>query len=231
METLSLNLSPRTVTGKKVRMLRRAGVVPVHFYGEGTESLAMQAEAGVLRRLLPQVGMNIPISVKMEDQDGENICFVREVQRHPVTEALLHVDFLRVDISQTMTADVPIILEGTAPGVENLGGVLIQMMQALPIESLPMNIPRLFTLDVSGLETFENALRVSDVQVGPGVSIVAEPDEMIARVLPPRLEEEEEEEEEEVVELAEGEEAEPGDESPEEAEGEDEGRESHPRRR
>ena len=203
MELLSLKLSPRAITGKKVKELRRQGIVPVHLFGRGEASQALQLDAGVLRRVLPRVGTNVPITVAVDGQDGESTCFVREVQRHPVTSELLHVDFLSVDVSQKITVDVPIILEGEAPAVPNMGGILLQPLQNLPVEALPMNVPEAFRLDVSGLDDFEKTLRISDIQVGPDVTILRDADEMIARVTPPRIEEEEVEEEE-VEELEEG---------------------------
>ena len=217
MEQVSVKLSQRAVTGKKVKALRREGIVPVHFYGRGTEPLALQVEAGVLRRLLPRVGRSVPLTVEVEGRSDQNICFIREVQRHPVTEDLLHVDFVRVEATQMVTADVHVILSGDPPGVLDLGGTLVQPLQALQIESLPMNMPASIELDVSGLDDFEKSLRVSDIPTSPEVTILNDPEEMIARVQPPRVEEEEpgvaeeEEVEGEEVEAAEGaEEAEAG---------------------
>ena len=200
MDTLSLKLSPREVKGKKVKRLRQAGVVPVHFFGRGIEPLALQVEDRVLRRLVPTAGTNIPITVEVEGQDGESICFIREVQRHPVTEDLLHVDFLRVDVSQTVTADVPIVLDDMAPAVENMQGTLIQPLQTLAVESLPMNVPAAIHVDVSGLDDFEKSIRVHDARVSSDVTVLADPEEMIARVLPPRIEEPEITEEKEIEE-------------------------------
>lgn len=204
METLSLKLSPRTVTGKKVRTLRRDGVVPVHLFGRGIGPLALQVEAAVLRRLLPRAGRNVAIAIELEEQKGENICFVREVQRHPVTDALLHVDFLRVDVSQTITAEVPVILEGESPAVQDSGGILLQGLDSIRVESLPMNMPASFNVDVSGLDNFDKTIRVGILQAGPDVTILTAPEEMIATVVPPRIEEVAEELEEG---LGEGEEA------------------------
>ena len=204
-EALILKLSPRAVIGKKVKTLRRQGVAPVHLYGGGAESLSLQVETGVLRRVLPRAGYNIPITVEVEGQKGESICFVRHVQRHPVTEELLHVDFLRVDIAQTIQAEVPIILEGEAPAEPNLGGTLLQPIATVLVESLPLDMPSAFHVDVTMLDDFEKAVRIGDIQVADNVTILRDPAEMIARVSPPRVEEEPEVEE--AVELAEGEEA------------------------
>ena len=85
MDVLTIKLAPRTVTGKKVKLLRQNGIVPVHVYGSGIEASAHQVDVQALRRILPQVGTNVPLSVEIDGDKGENICFVREVQRHPVS--------------------------------------------------------------------------------------------------------------------------------------------------
>ena len=93
MDVAIVKLDPRTVIGKKVRQLRRQGVIPVHLYGADVEPANLQVDGRTLNRLLLQVGTNIPVSIEVEDQDMENICFVREVQRHPVSDEVIHVDF------------------------------------------------------------------------------------------------------------------------------------------
>ena len=191
MDVVTLKLSPRSVTGKKVKELRRSGQVPVHLYGRGIESQALQAEAHVLRRVLPQVGTNIPLSLEL-DAEGENICFVREIQRHPVTEEVLHVDFLRVDVSRAIQAEVPIALSGSSPAVRELGGTLLQPLLSLLVEALPMDVPASLQVDVSQLDDFEKGIFVRDIELGPAVTLVSDPDEMVARVSPPRLEVEDE---------------------------------------
>lgn len=200
MDVQSLKLSKRTVIGKKVKQLRREGIVPVHVYGSGIEPHFLQADALVLQKLLPRVGTNIPLSIDADELEGENICFVREVQRHAVTENVLHVDFLRVDVSQTIQAEVPIILTGNAPAVREQGGTLLQPLQNVLVESLPMNVPPSVEIDISGLEDFEIAVYVSGLTVASNVTILTDPDELIARVSAPRIEVEPVVEEEEGIE-------------------------------
>ena len=191
MDVLSLKLSPRTIIGKKVKSLRRLGMVPVHVYGTNLPPLSLQAEAQMLRKVLPQVGTNIPLSVETDGEQGENLCFVREVQRHPVTEEVLHVDFMRVDVSRTIRSEVPVILGGTAPAVRDMGGTVLQPLQSILVESLPMNVPASFHLDISDLDDFEKGLYVRDMVVASGVTFITDPDELLARVAPPRIEVEE----------------------------------------
>ena len=212
MDVQSLKLQPRAVIGKKVKALRRQGIVPVHMYGKGTEPLALQVENQVLQRVLTIAGTNIPLSVEVDGEEGDSLCFVREVQRHPVTEGLLHVDFMSVDVTETVQAEVPIVISGNAPAVLEMGGTLLQPLQSLLVESLPMNIPPSFELDVSQLDDFEKGIFVRDVAAAADVTMVTDPDELIARVSAPRIEVEDVE-----AELEEG--VEEGD---EEGEGEEE---------
>ncbi len=209
MDVQLLGLSQRTVTGKKVKQLRKQGILPVHMYGSGIESQSLQGSAGELRRVLPRVGANIPVSVQVEGSDDENICFVREVQRHPVTEDILHVDFIRVDVTQTISAEVPITLVGSAPATQQ-GGTLLQPLTSLLVEALPMDIPASVEADISGLDDFEKSIVVSDIVVSDNVTVLTDSDEFVARVSPPRVETEDtfDISDEEYDEEAEGEEAE-----------------------
>lgn len=190
MDVVSVKLFPREVTGKKVATLRRKGVVPVHLYGGEAPSLTLQIELPVLRKVLSQVGTNKPLSVQVEGRPGEDICFVREVQRHPVTEDFVHVDFLRVDVTKKVTAQVPVVYVGEPPAVRNLSGVLIQVVPSLAVEALPMRMPASIQVDVSILDTFDKSIHIRDLVVSSDVTILASPDDLIARVAPPKKEEE-----------------------------------------
>ena len=187
METVKIKLEPRTITGKKVRRLRRQGYVPVHLYGAGGGSTVHQVEAKLLGKVLPQVGTNVPLMVEIEGRK-EDVCFVRDVQRHPVSEDLLHVDFLRVDVSQTIQSEVPVIITGVAPAVVDIGGTLLQPLHSVVVESLPLDVPGSFSVDIGGLDDFEKAIYVRDIAAPPRVTILTDPDDMLARIGAPRIE-------------------------------------------
>jgi large subunit ribosomal protein L25 len=191
MDGLTLTAVSRTVTGKKVKVLRRGGVVPIHMFGRGIESQSLQADSRTLSVVLPQAGTNVPITIDVDGQDGDNVCFVRQVQRHPVSEALLHVDFQRVDISQKVTAEVPLLLEGVSLAVEEMEGTLLQTLASISVEALPMSMPASFTVDISILDDFDKTIRVATLQTDEDVTILNDGEEMIATVVRPRVEEEE----------------------------------------
>ena len=190
MDGLSLTVLPREITGKKVSTLRRDGITPVHLYGSGIESQSLQANTAVIGKVITQAGTNVPINVVIEGQDSENICFVREVQFHPVTERLVHVDFIKVDVTKTIRAAVPINVEGLAPAVRNLGGTLLQPLQSVTVEALPMDIPISYTLHADILVDFETNLYVRDLEISETVEIINDDDDLVAGVVAPRIERE-----------------------------------------
>ena len=190
MDGLSLTVLPREITGKKVSTLRRDGITPVHLYGSGIDSQSLQADTAIIGKVITQAGTNVPINVVIEGQDSENICFVREVQFHPVTERLVHVDFIKVDVTKTIRADVPINIEGLAPAVRNLGGTLLQPLQSVTVEALPMDIPISYTLQADILVDFETNLYVRDLEISDTVEIINDDDDLVAGVVAPRIERE-----------------------------------------
>lgn len=191
-QSLSFEASPRELIGKSVKELRRAGIVPIHVYGSGLESLNLQADASVVRSIVAEAGTNIPVTVSVKGLDSSLFSFIREVQRHPLTEAILHVDFLQVPLTQTMTSGVPITIVGEAPAVRFMGGVLNQALQTIQVECFPLDVPQGVEVDISTLEDFDRSIYVSDIDLGPKVTILSGPDEMIARVNAPRVAVEEE---------------------------------------
>ena len=193
MKRLSIELSPRLVTGKKVKRLRASGVMPVHMYGKGIDSSHLQVDTIEVTSLVRSAGGNVPVNVSVEGSDGDNICFIREVQRHAVTEELLHIDFLKVDVNNKIVLGVPIILDGDAPAIDELGGSVLFNLTSLSVRCLPLIVPESIHVDVSHLDTFEKSVRVSDLEIDSEIEIMSNLETMIVRVVPPRIEEVEEE--------------------------------------
>ena len=182
-ESLALEAEPRSVKGKKVKGLRRLGLTPIHIYGRGIEPAALQADATALRKIVAQAGSNIPVTVK--EEGGSHFAFVREVQRHPLTEDILHVDFLQVPLTETIRSEVPVYLIGEAPAVRLMDGALNQALQSLQVESFPLDVPQFVEVDISSLEDFERSIHVSDLILGDKVTVLNDPEELVARVNAP----------------------------------------------
>ena len=188
MNNLNLSVSKREVTGKKVSELRNSGLTPVHMYGPEIESSSLECDAAILDRVINDAGNNIPVTVDVENGAQGNLCFIREVQYHPVTNKVLHVDFMKVQEGRPVRAQVPVSVEGTSPAVRTMGGTLLQPLQTLTVEALPLEIPEIIILEAELLIDFETNLYVSDIELGDNVSIINETSEMVASVVAPRVE-------------------------------------------
>lgn len=224
MEKLNLNVTNRTITGKKVKTLRIQGLIPMNMFGYGTDSQALQCDLSQLNKILPIAGTNIPISINIDGETkdaSETICFVRDLQWDPISDKLLHVDLYRVDASRTVTIEVPITLTGTSDAILNMGGTLIQPVSSVTVQGLPLNIPTEFVLDIAALDGFDKSILISDLETDDSIELMNPEDQMLARVLPPRIEEEptvETEESEDGIEGEEGTEGLDGEQEPTEGE-------------
>lgn len=184
---------PRSTFGKKLRALRRSGFTPLHLYGRGIQPMSLQSETRRLERLIAVAGPNTPVYVSVAGAPDTHFAFIREVQRHTLSDKVLHVDFYEVSLTETMQAEVRIRLVGEAPAVRTLQGLLLQTLQTITVESLPLDIPPYLEVEVSSLTDFEKSVTVKDVKAPPRVKVLSNPNDMVARVTPPRVEKAEEE--------------------------------------
>ncbi len=182
-----LEVDPRDVTGKKVRSLRRRGIIPAHLYGRSTDSLALQAPAPKISTLLRTAGANAIINLQINGEAQPRPVVLRGVQRHPVTDELIHVDFFQISLTEKLRADVPLTIIGEAPAVQIFSGVLLQSLDHISIEALPTEIPSHIDVDVSGLDSLDAAIHVRDIVIPEGAELLTEPELVVAKVEPPRL--------------------------------------------
>jgi large subunit ribosomal protein L25 len=192
----------RQVTGKQVRALRREGRLPAVIYGHNIGSIAISLDFHEASYVLPGVSSSHVVQVVV-DGKKEHAALVRERQRHPVTGALLHVDFQAISMTEKLHTSVSIELTGTAPAVRDYDGILVAVQEEVEVESLPGDLPERIKVDISGLKEIGDAIRVRDLSVPEGVEILTEPEEIVVVVTAPTavpVEEVEEEVEEEVSE-------------------------------
>ncbi|HEY55493.1 MAG TPA: 50S ribosomal protein L25 [Dehalococcoidia bacterium] len=213
MDVLKIKASKREILGKKTRFLRRQGLTPVHLFGHGLDSLALQCDTPNLQRTIARAGMTRLITLAIEGDKQPRSVFIREIQREPRSGELLHVDFYQVKKTDKIRFDVPIILVGEAPAMKEKGRVLTHSLTSLSLECLPDKLPPNIEVDLSPLEEMDQAIFVRDLSLSPDITVITDPDQMVVRVSEARIEveevvEEEVAEEELVGEEAEGEEGE-----------------------
>jgi large subunit ribosomal protein L25 len=184
--TTKLSVNSREPEGSRAaRRLRRSGRVPGVLYGGGGESLGFDVDARELRMALASSGAVLDLSV---DGGKATPVVLKEAQRHPVRGETVHVDLLRVNLNEAITAVVPIELTGVedAPGVKQ-GGVLEQITRELNVEALPTAIPESIVYDVAHMEIGET-ITVAALAPPEGVTLLDDADEtVVATLSPPRL--------------------------------------------
>ena len=189
-KAVEIELDPRELTGKKVKRLRRAGIVPVHLYGPGMEPRSLQCQANRLIHVLAQAGGATPIHITIQGESGTHLAFAREIQWDPRRDDLLHVDLLAADVSRPVTAQVPIILTGESPGARTVGGTVMQQLRTADVQALPLEMPGQIEVDLAVMEEPDSVIRASDLIIPGNATLLTDSEELVARIELPRVAEE-----------------------------------------
>jgi len=201
MLQVKMSASLRSTSGKgAMRRLRMEGMTPAVVYGGGREALPLQLESKtLLAKLLEFYRRNTVVTLKIDGEDEKKV-LMSEVQTHPVTDALIHVDFCEIDLTKDRAFDVPVIFKGDAIGVD-LGGALIINHATVVFEGKPMDIPDECILDVTDLNIGES-LKCGAIVVPGGARLVTDLNETIVAVaIAGQKESEDEDSEEDAVEV------------------------------
>lgn len=192
MDQIELKVTSREVLGKKVRFLRRQGVIPVHLYGPGIESMALQCDTTELQRVLDEAGKTQLISLKIDNEKKPRTVVVHEVQIESQTGESLHVDFYQVKMAEKVKVEIPIVLVGEAPALKLKENMLVQELNTLSVECLPAKIPPSVELDLNSLTESEQAVRVKDIELDREVTVLNDPELVMVKVSVRRIEKVEE---------------------------------------
>jgi large subunit ribosomal protein L25 len=201
----------RDITGKKVAHMRRDGRLPAVVFGRGLTSDSVSVDTHEFESLRRQAGPNTLIDLSVDGGTSAPV-LVHGVQIHRVTRKPLHVDLYVVRMTEELTVDVALVSEGESEAVENAGGTLLHVIDHVRVRALPDHLPEAIHYSIASLETFDDAIHVSDLDIPADATLLTDPTEVVAKVLPPRVEEEPV-----VAEAAEGEEGAEGEEAAEEA--------------
>ena len=179
-EKTSLEVSRRDVLGKKVSRLRREGLTPANIYGNQIDSVAIQLSTEQFRQFLRGHSRNEMIHLQVDGE--ERPTFIRAIQRNPVTDQILHVDFLQVSLDHKVRLEVTVHITGVAPAVDAHGGIITHALTSVQVEALPTNIPESLTADISILTELGQSLHVSDLSAPEGVDVLTDPETVVARI-------------------------------------------------
>jgi large subunit ribosomal protein L25 len=184
-----LAAASREVTGKKVAEMRRDGRLPAVVFGRGIDSDNVSVDTHEFEQLRRHAGANTLIDLSVDGAASAPV-LVYGVQAHRVTHKPLHVDLYVVRMTEELTVDVQLVSEGEAEAIENGGGTLLHVLEHVRVRALPDHLPQSIHYSIASLATFDDAIHVRDLVIPGDATLLTDPDEVVAKVLAPRVEEE-----------------------------------------
>lgn len=181
MEQTSLSAQTRTVLGRKVKKLRKEGLIPAHVFGHKVKTVHIQVKAGDFHKVFEKAGETgiINLSVGSEKRP----VLVRNLQIHPVTDEPLHIDFYQVNLSEKVKVNVPLEIVGEAPAVEKKIGLLLTPISEIEIEALPADLPENIQVDISNLTDIGSEIKIKDLKVDRSkVEILTDEELVVAQI-------------------------------------------------
>jgi large subunit ribosomal protein L25 len=184
METITIDARVRQGTKKgPARRLRVLGFTPAVVYGAQREPVRLEISSSDLKRVLEKVRKEtvfIKLAIDDAGKKTESLSILKDIQVNALKKEITHADFYEINMSKPLTIDVPVLLTGTAPGIEK-GGELIMMKRELKVSGLPSDLPETVEVDVSALD-IQESVRVGDIILKDGITLVDSDDVVIAHV-------------------------------------------------
>jgi len=180
MDEITIVAEQRTALGKKTGALRRSGITPFHLYGPTMASESLQADTQTMVHVLNEAGLTTPLTVKVGGQ--EHFVMVQHIQVHPITSHLLHVDMIAISRDQRVRAAVPLHFEGEALAAREEGAQVVEDHHEIELEALALEMPNLITIDISGMDQPDSAIRAGTVALPANVTLVTDPDMVLVRI-------------------------------------------------
>ena len=181
MEQVPLTAQKRTVLGRKVKQLRREGLIPAHVFGHKVKTTHVQVKATEFGKVFEKVGETGIIDLDVDKE--KKPVLVKNVQIHPVSDIPLHIDFYQVNLSEKVKVNVPLEITGEAPAVHKKIGVLLTPLAELEIEALPTDLPENIQVDVSKFENVGDEIKVKDLKIDRAkIEIHADEELVVAQI-------------------------------------------------
>lgn len=189
-DKIQLKAEKRKEVGRKVKRLRQEGVLPANLYGKGIKSESLQVDMVQFQKVFKETGETGLVELSIGNE--KKPVLIHNLQRDPVSDMLLHADFLQVDLKQKVTASVPVEVVGESPAEKQGLGTAVLQLDEIEVEALPTDLPEKFVVDISVLEEVDQAIFVKDLQTEKGkVEIKDNMDEIVVKVEPVKEETEE----------------------------------------
>lgn len=187
MDSLTLSATTRTVTGKQVKTLRHQGIIPAVVYGHDKISQSLSIRATDFKRVFAGAGSSTLVDLIVDDAKPVKV-LIHEPQIHPVKPDIVHADLYVVKMNEKLQTEIPLEFIGESSAVTDLDGTLTIVLDALEVECFPDKLVHAIEVDITSLVTLEDMIRVSDIKAPEGIEFLADPEEVVATITPPRSE-------------------------------------------
>ena len=178
----------RTLEGRKVKNLRKEGILPGNVYGKKVKSQSVQVNLKDFQKTFKEIGETGLLTLQVGDD--EKPVLIHNLQLNPVTDEPVHVDFLQVDLKEKVEADIPVELIGESPAEKQAIGTVVQHINEIKVEALPTDLPEKFEVDVTTLVEVDQSIFVKDLKFDRSkVEIKSDLEAIVAKVEPPQKEE------------------------------------------
>ena len=178
---MQLKASLRQPLGKRSRRMLREGKVPAIVYGHNTQATPITLERLEFQKVFARSGRTHLVDLVFDGRTEKVL--VREIQTHPRRLGPIHVDFYQVNLQEKIEVEVPVHLVGESAPVKQGDGDILQPMHSVRVECLPSDIPEAFEVDLTPLDEIDAELRVSDLKVPAGVTVLDEPEELVVKIV------------------------------------------------
>ncbi len=178
---MQLKASLRQPLGKRSRRMLREGKVPAIVYGHNTQATPITLDRLEFQKVFARSGRTHLVDLVFDGRTEKVL--VREIQTHPRRLGPVHVDFYKVNLQEKIEVEVPVHLVGESAPVKQGDGDVLQPMHSIRVECLPSEIPEAFEVDLTPLDEIDAELRVSDLKVPAGVTVLDEPEELVVKIV------------------------------------------------
>ena len=189
---MELTAKIRIEKGQKAKALRQKGILPAVLCRKGKESISLEIDSHDFLKAFKETGETGVIQLTLKEgekaEKAKNV-LIHEIAKDPLTGEIIHVDFQEIRMDEKLTATVPIIFINESPAVKGEGGTLVKNIKEVQVKAFAKDFPRQIEVDISVLKTFDDRIQVKDLLVSSEVKILAQPEETVALVSPPRKEE------------------------------------------
>ncbi len=188
METIVLAVTPRDITGKKVRSLRKEGMIPAELYGHGVKNVHLVVSEKEFAKTYKKAGSSTMITLDLGKE--KRPAMIHSVLRDSVRDDILHIDFYQVRLDEKIKAHVPLEFSGESPAVKEKSAIINRSLAELEVEAFPQDVPHTIIVDLSALIDIDQSIYVKDIILPKGVVTDLDGDTVVATATEPISEEE-----------------------------------------